>query len=269
MEYRTRIVNGPDRKIRLDLPVDFPEGPAEVVVIPSAAAALTDSRESNGRDSRMFRPERLESEIAWDAELARRAREALRGENLVDAEEVFAKVRAQLGVEAVDEDEGEEPGITDFDCWVAENNVPGTLTYAGAWWHFVEIVRQLASRVNAETVRVVGTFTVNTPPPQEKLPMPAVALGRPGILVALAWDFGRVRNWPNEWMISVRRSSPYRGPTFGLFDLERDLRTDGEIEGLSPHHLFGSYRLDPAQFTCEVNDEWDVAMLLTMLFHEV
>jgi hypothetical protein len=35
-------------------------------------------------------------DVEWTPELERRAREALRGENLVDADEVFAEVRAKL-----------------------------------------------------------------------------------------------------------------------------------------------------------------------------
>lgn len=53
--------------------------------------------------------------------------------------------------------------------------------------------------------------------------MPAVALAG-NVLVALTWDFRATPRWPREWTVSVRRPSPYRGPTFGLFDPTLDLR---------------------------------------------
>lgn len=56
-------------------------------------------------------------------------------------------------------------------------------------------------------------------------------------------------------------------PTFGLFDLNVDLRAE-HIEGLAPGFVFGRYRENPAEFTCEVEDEWDVATLLRFVFHE-
>ena len=54
--------------------------------------------------------------------------------------------------------------------------------------------------------------------------MPAVALVGDGVTVALKWDFGAACRWPREWTVSVRRRSPYLGPTFGLFDPGLDLR---------------------------------------------
>ena len=76
-----------------------------------------------------------------------------------------------------------------------------------------------------------------------------------------------MREWPLEWTVSIRRRSPYRGPTFGLFDAVLDLR--GEcVDGLGPDLVFGPYLADPAQFSCELEDEWDVATLLRLAFHE-
>ena len=97
--------------------------------------------------------------------------------------------------------------------------------------------------------------------------MPAVALVRSDVMVALKFDFGATRRWPFEWTVSVRRRSPYLGPTFGLFDPALDLRSE-PMEGLVPDFLFGPYRENAAEFTCELEDEWDVATLLRMVFHE-
>ena len=67
--------------------------------------------------------------------------------------------------------------------------------------------------------------------------------------------------------MSVDRRSPYRGPLFGLFDENRDLRTIG-VDGLAPNFLFGCYGQDPSRFSCLLRDEWDVATLLRVMAHE-
>lgn len=60
------------------------------------------------------------------------------------------------------------------------------------------------------------------------VPMPAVAISVPGLTVALRYDFG---SWSLkheeicEWVMSVERRTPYRGPLFALFDENLDLRT--------------------------------------------
>lgn len=156
---------------------------------------------------------------------------------------------------------------TEFDRWVGKNNIPRSFEYGKGWWDYVELVRRFVAKFDIEDARVVGHYVVNTPPPEEKLPMPAVALTRRGVTVALKCDFGTMPRWPKEWTLSIRRGSPYLGPTFGLFDPALDLRTE-PCDGLAPDHVFGPYRVNPAVFSCEVEDEWDVATLLRFVFHE-
>ena len=69
------------------------------------------------------------------------------------------------------------------------------------------------------------------------------------------------------WVVSVQRRSPYLGSLFGLFDEAQDLRLIG-VDGLVPDFLFGSYRQDPARFSCLLRDEWDVATLMRIMAHE-
>jgi hypothetical protein len=159
------------------------------------------------------------------------------------------------------------PSITDFDRWVSENNIPTTFEYGKGWWDYVELVRRFSGKFDVADVRVVGHYVVHTPPPEEALPMPAVALSGHGVMVALRLDFGKMRKWPLEWTVSVRRRSPYLGPTFGLFDPAFDLRAT-RVDGLSPELVFGPYHENPAEFSCELQDEWDVATLLRLVFHE-
>ena len=160
--------------------------------------------------------------------------------------------------------------ISQFDRWVNDNNIPETFEYAKGWWDYVELVRRFAFRLDTENVRVVGHYVVDTPPPCERLPMPAVAISTPSVTFALRYDFG---SWSmkhpeiSEWVVSVQRRSPYRGPLFGLFDPTADLRLIG-VDGLAPDFLFGPYHRDQARFSCIVQDEWDVATLMRIMGHE-
>jgi hypothetical protein len=157
--------------------------------------------------------------------------------------------------------------ISEFDRWVGSNNVPKRYEYGKRWWDHVELVRRFSYKFGFEDVRVVGHYMVETSPPEERLPMPAVALVGPRVSLALRWDFGAMRRWPFEWTVSIRRRSPYRGPTFGLFDPSLDLLAE-KPEGLAPDWIFGPYRENPAEFSCEVEDEWDVATLLRLVTSE-
>lgn len=157
-----------------------------------------------------------------------------------------------------------------FDRWVSDNNIPETFEYGDAWWNYVETIRRFAAWLHSDDVRVVGHYVVDTPPPCERLPMPAVAIATPAATFALRFDFG---SWSLkhreicEWVVSVDRRSAYRGPLFGLLDETRDLRPLA-IEGLSPDHLFGSYRQDQSRFSCLLRDEWEVATVMRILAHE-
>lgn len=165
---------------------------------------------------------------------------------------------------------GHHVETSQFDRWVNDNNIPETFEYGKSWWDYIELVRRFAFRLNTEDVRVVGQYVVDTPPPCERLPMPAVAIATPSVTFALRYDFGSWSLKPreiSEWVISVQRRSPYLGPLFGLFDATEDLRLVG-VDGLAPDFLFGSYRQDQARFSCMLCDEWDVAMLMRILSHE-
>jgi hypothetical protein len=160
--------------------------------------------------------------------------------------------------------------VSEFDRWVNDHNIPETFEFGKGWWDYVELVRRFAARLDSEDVRVIGHYVVDTPPPCERLPMPAVAISIPGVTFALRFDFG---SWSlkhaeiSEWVVSVDRRAPYRGPLFGIFDENLDLRTIG-VDGLAPDYLFGSYRQDSSRFSCLLRDEWDVATLLRLMAHE-
>jgi hypothetical protein len=110
--------------------------------------------------------------------------------------------------------------VTEFDRWVSQNNIPTRFEYGKGWWDYVELVRRFASKFGIEDVRVVGHYVVQTPPPEEKRPMPAVVLTRRDVLIALKHDFGGLARW-KEWTVSVRRTTPYSGPILMTRSMDR------------------------------------------------
>ena len=87
------------------------------------------------------------------------------------------------------------PLVTSFDDWVSANNISTSFEYDKGWWDYVEMVRRFATKLDVEDVTVIGHYVIRTPPPEEWLPMPAVALIVRGLTVAMKWDFGASRRW--------------------------------------------------------------------------
>jgi hypothetical protein len=158
--------------------------------------------------------------------------------------------------------------VSHFDVWVSEHNPDPELEYGKGFWDYVEMLRRLIDKFDAEHARVVGTYVVHTPPPEEELPMPAVAFDVRGVRFALKFDFGATADWPYEWIATVVRRSPYVGPVFGLFEQDHDLSSHASLTGLPRELILGSFRKNPSAFTCRLVDEWDVATLVRLLSHE-
>jgi hypothetical protein len=153
--------------------------------------------------------------------------------------------------------------VTAFDVWVGENNPDPKLEYGKGWWDYVETLRRLITKFDAKAPRVIGIYVVHTPPPCEELPMPAVAFTVDDTAFALKYDFGSGARWPQEWTVSVKRPQSDTLPVMNLFDGKLDLSSE-PIEGLGPEWTFPAYANSPASFTCEVEDEWDVAALIRL-----
>jgi hypothetical protein len=150
--------------------------------------------------------------------------------------------------------------ISDFDAWVGEHNPASNLEYGKAWWDYVEIIRRLVDKFSATDIRVIDTYVVYTPPPEEELPMPAVAFVVNGTAFAVKWDFGRCPRWPHQWTVSIQRTAPYSGTTLHLFDEHADVRD--VADGFGPDFTLPPYAESRQQFTCVVDDELDVAALI-------
>ena len=109
--------------------------------------------------------------------------------------------------------------ISEFDAWVGANNIADHFEFGKGWWDYVELIRTFAARLDSEDVRVVGHYIVETPPPTELLPMPAVAIVTPAATFAFRYDFG---TWSlkqpvalSEWVLSVDRERPIAAPRSG------------------------------------------------------
>ncbi len=156
----------------------------------------------------------------------------------------------------------------ELDTWISDNNPPDHLEYGKGWWDYVELLQRLTAKLEPDEVRVVGTYIVETPPPEEQLTMPAVVFELPHVSFAVRFDFGHnpTRDF-RDWIVSISRRSPYHGPLFGLIDPDEDLRPLG-VTGLGDDWLFGPYRENAARFTCALEDEWDLWALVRLLAHE-
>jgi hypothetical protein len=159
------------------------------------------------------------------------------------------------------------PTLSHFDLWVGNNNPDLKLEYGKGFWDYVEMLERLIAKFDAVNARVVGTYIVRTPPPEEELRMPAVAFEVRGVTFAVRHDFAP-QEWPYEWTVSVVRRSPYLGPIFGLFEPELDLSKDARTTGLPTELILGAFRRSPSAFTCRLIDEWDVATLIRLTSYE-
>lgn len=149
----------------------------------------------------------------------------------------------------------------DFFEWINDHNPLESLQYRKGFWDYVEFVQLLMQKHEVEKAEVVGTYLMKTPPPVEELLMPVVKVVGRNTTFVVKYDFGV---WPERWTVSVSRKSPYTGGTFGLFDEPADLRSK-PVPGFDAEWLYPSFCENPAQFTCELGDEWDVATFFRLM----
>lgn len=148
----------------------------------------------------------------------------------------------------------------DFDRWVNDNNPDEQLQYRKGWWDYIELIRRLMWKFDAQAAQVVATYVMGTPPPQEELLMPVVGFSV-GLTDYIAkYNFGV---FPERWTVSIRNATSRVRPILGLFDDQKDLRGNA-IDGFENQWIQGSYRGDPTCFTCEVSDEWDLSALVRL-----
>src|SRR4051812_20680866 len=50
--------------------------------------------------------------------------------------------------------------VTEFDRWVADDNIPGRFEYGKGWWDYVALIRRFANKFDIPDVRVVGHYVV-------------------------------------------------------------------------------------------------------------
>ncbi|MBI38795.1 MAG: hypothetical protein CMF59_04290 [Leptospiraceae bacterium] len=78
--------------------------------------------------------------------------------------------------------------------------------------------------------------------------------------IILRYEPGR---WPASFLVTVESSAPVPS-LFGLFDPTLDLSGES-LPDMKPEWLHGPYRSNQSQFSCELEDEWDLAMLVRIL----
>jgi hypothetical protein len=148
-----------------------------------------------------------------------------------------------------------------FNKWVNDNNPSEKLAFRKGWWDYIEFIRSFEYKYDLPVVAIVATYEMGTPPPEEVLTMPVALFGNEKGSVLLKWDFGR---FENQWTLSIDLTSSNTHNMHQLFDINRDM-SNTIIPGFSKGQIYGSYANNPAKFTCEVGNEWDVATLLRIL----
>jgi hypothetical protein len=149
-----------------------------------------------------------------------------------------------------------------LDHWVSDNNPPTHLQYGKGWWDYIEILRRVVEKFDVEHVDVVGTYVMETPPPQEELLMPVVRLRMGAVELIVKYDFG---TFPDTWTVSARIPKRIIASTFGLFD--PDLRLE-KVAGFDTSWVYPPYSVGPERFSCELRDEWDLAAFVRLIVGE-
>lgn len=149
-----------------------------------------------------------------------------------------------------------------LDAWVCAHNPDPSLSYGKGWWDGIEFMRMLRDHHGLEAVDVPATYLMETPPPCETLLMPVYRLRHQGLECYLKTDFGPL---PPNWFLSIR--TPERlTRTYDLFDPARDWRREPRyLDGFREAWRYPSFVESPLCFTCAVDSEMDVYMLIRLL----
>jgi hypothetical protein len=149
-----------------------------------------------------------------------------------------------------------------LDTWVCAHNPDPSLSYGKGWWDGIEFMRKLRDQHGLETVDVPATYLMETPPPCETLLMPVYRIRHQSLECYLKTDFGLLL--PN-WFLSIR--TPERLiRTYGLFDPSRDWRREPRyLDGFREEWRYPPCAENPLCFTCAVDSEMDVYMLIRLL----
>ncbi|TQE99331.1 MAG: hypothetical protein FKY71_09220 [Spiribacter salinus] len=156
-----------------------------------------------------------------------------------------------------------------FIPWVNDNNPQTGSGWQKGWWDYIEDIQRLVAKFyargrhfDANDPVVVGTYTIRTPPPEAELVLPAVRLRVGETVFIVKWQLTATGD--EEWTASVQRPVAFTGDLYGLFDPSRDLRAVG-VSGFGTEFTFGPFAERSDQFTCVVDDVWDVATLVRMM----
>jgi hypothetical protein len=170
----------------------------------------------------------------------------------------WEEMKTQLGWD--DELPLPEIRITELERWLGEHRPSDSSHWGVAFWDHIELVQRWLSKFSFPKARALGEYIIHTPPPEEVLAMPLIELERDGLRVVLKMDFSRP-DFPHEWVVTVRSSVPIRHIPLGLFDPTAPIHPRA-VSGIPDEHLLVPHAENPAEFSCQLVDDWDVATLL-------
>ena len=113
-----------------------------------------------------------------------------------------------------------------------------------------------------EAIDVPATYHMGTPRPCQTLLMPVYRIRHHGLECYLKTDFDLL---PPNWFLSIC-TSQLLAQTYGLFDPARDWRHEPRyLDGFPEEWRYPPFAESPTRFTCAVDGEMDVYMLLRLL----
>ena len=150
--------------------------------------------------------------------------------------------------------------VDSLDLWVETHQPDPSLEYGHGWWNGIEFIRMLRDRHRLEAVDVPATYWMETPYPRELLLMPVYRIRHERLKCYLETDFSL-----GYWYLRVRTSAPLTH-TYGLFDSTRDWRQEVRwLDGFREVWRYPPFAESPLRFTCELECEFDVYMLVRLL----
>lgn len=167
----------------------------------------------------------------------------------------------------------------DFEQWVNDNNPDGNANYQKAFWDWIETIRRLASLLGPRKgnnaafsayrssgsrlrpdpdrveLKVVGTITYDTPPPQESISMPVVFFETANVRAYIAYWFSVEPILPSYIVAIDKRSIPedheYDLDDILFFETRQNEAT--ETHNTNDYHTLELFKKMEGKVVCDQN----------------
>jgi hypothetical protein len=163
--------------------------------------------------------------------------------------------------------------------WVNDNNVDTILpkkNYSKGWWEYIDFIRTLSSAFNVEA-RVISSYEIDTPPPEEKLILPLILLQINGIDFYIKQNFS-YSGFYDCWLVSVNFNGLNQKYCLRDFINDVDFNKKGFRDGfvedsvitfVTNNIMNQNYNINKLKFTGTVESNFDVYTLLKVCISDI